>query len=530
MTTIDLASVESRTLFMHISLQMGCDEKQVYHMKPLSHDSASPSLVTKGTIDLIHPGKPHLIEHAVPVIAKISSVAGTQMADSGLLYETNMYRETNRLIKRYTTPHVIVAYGILRCRDLLTLISYEFGKVLQIPGVKDEYLKYVKKPEDDLWNSKIGPHLPTNGIDYRAWVDFAIRSKYWGSKRSYPRKNQAAAVIYFEVASGTTLNKFLKHHMTSSDQLLTVLQQIVYTILCFVDIGLVHNDMHSNNVFVDKLPTPTQFVYFIDNDKFIVLTIEWFARVFDFDRAVMPYKYGSNRIVSMWKDVCYYEGVCDKLNPKFDLFTIIGMLLLGKNYTKDIRKIVDTVYSMAIPSLIDPLHMPFGARFCHHVGIPRGKTKEGLEEYRAEYKKNYTEKWLARKHIEYDNQLKIVRRFQEIINFPYRSRLEVRLAKAGLDDASKKLQKFGDEIKTGPSYIPVEFNERCEYGYIPTDDEVVHPLNFLIQLAKMAGTYHELSSVAPDVLAIVKEAVSARRVFTRKFVDRKLVIRTVMSM
>ncbi len=534
MTAIDLASVESRTRFMNISSEMGCDQTQIYHMKPLSHNTMSPSLVAKGRIDVKN--------YSVPVIAKVSSVAGSKRTESGLLYEADIYRQTNRLVKRYITPHVIAAYGILRCRDLLTLVSQRFGEVIKIPGVMDAYRTYVDPDGKDkkgvVWDTKIKPHLPADGIDYRAWIDFAVRSRYFGIGDDPFRHKHDATVMYFEVASGVTLDRFLHEYITKGDQLLIILQQIVYTIVCFVDIGLVHNDMHSNNVFVDKLPTPTQFVYFINNDEFIVLTIEWFARVFDFDLSAMPEKYGTNPAVEESGDLCTYYGVCDRFNPKFDLFTLMGTVWVN-TYPKSIRKVVDTVYSMAVPSFISPRRTPFLARFCHWTGVPKGKTREALDSYKMAFEKEYLEDWKAQKQTKYDYLIKIAKQFQDIIHtldIPYQSRSDkerVQLAKANLVGINARLRRLDEETKAGPDYIPkpgFDPTRRCDPDYVPTDDEVEHPLDFLIQLAKMAGTYHELSSVTPDVLATVKGAISARRVFTRVNVDRTNVIRTVMSM
>ncbi len=588
MTTIDLASVESRTRFMQISPKMGCSPDQVFKMKPLPHNTMSPSIILKGAIDRITPLS-HVVASAVPTVAKVSSIAGASIdKEVGLEYESKIYNETNRLVKAYVTPHVLVAYGAMRCPGILDVYFQRLQKVILDNGIVDEFEEWRSGFTDDLdnrskdppsresWVQDIKSYFPKDGVDDLAWAEFGVRSGYfetredrlppppppgpppppeklalerymrawhrertfWRAKRVVRKYPNTALITYFEQASGKTLDDAL---MTlNRTEFLQVLQQLVYTVVCFTDIGLVHNDLHHNNVFVDKLAKPTTFVYFIDNNKFIILPgVEWFARIFDYDYGTMPSRYGINPHVAPSGSLCENIGVCSYFNPKFDLYTLMGTLYRYRSrFPKDIKKIIKGLFKIASPKNIDPSWMPFLARFCHRDGVPPEGSKAWRLEHpdlASELDRKYQEEWRAEQLKFFETRL--IRYRQRVADAEDALRRGVSPVrnKAELLDASDGVKRFQAEIADLSMQIPpyrpdVDDPRKCRPGYIPTDEEVLHPLDFLIKIASAEGTLHELSSVAPDVLAIVKEAVSARRVFTRKTVDRTRLIRTVMSM
>ncbi len=455
MTTIDLASVESRTRFMQISPEMGCAPHQVFKMIVLPHTTKSLSIVVKGVIDLM--SSDSYIK--VPTVAKIGS-------NDGVVYEANVYHDTNNLVKEYVTPHILVAYGVMRCPGILDFIYQRFSRIIEgnrLQRFFDGWLQEFKNERLDAANGKwkkFIPYLPKDGINDKAWVELIVKSGYLSTREFNP------AVMYYEQASGVNFDDVIGKLDTTS--FMHILQQLVYTVLCFCDIELVHNDLHSKNVFVDELVTPTTFVYFISDSTFIVLSrVRWFARIFDFDVATMPSKYGVNTSIA-W--MCENYGVCSNFNPKFDLYTLMGVLVgystRTRDFPEDLKELINRLFRIVSPANVDPFGMRYPARFCHFSQPPAVGTDE----------------W---------------------------SRLN--------PDQERPKGRVKDTRK-------------CDPTYIPTDEEVLHPLDFLIKIASAEGTLHELSSVTPDVLAVVKEAVSARRVFTRKTIDGTRLIRTVMSM
>ncbi len=434
-----------------------------------------------------------------------------------------------------------------------------------------------------FWRNYLAKHFPKDGVDDLAWTEFGVRSKYfdlkerkplppppgapappepvvpaeratwknivlpwvvWRNTRVSRKYRDTALITYFEQASGKTLGEALE--TLDRTEFIQVLLQLVYTILCFVDIGLVHNDLHQANVFVDELPSPTTFVYFINNNKFIVLSgAKWFARIFDFDYGTMPNKYGINPHVAPSGSLCENIGVCSYFNPKFDLYTLMGILYVysstSSSYVsipKKMEALIKNLFKIASPKNMNPTWMPFRARFCHHTEpSPEGGRVWRLEhpDLALEFDRKYREKWRAEQLEFYEERLMKARQKVAEAEDALRRGVSPVRNQASLQKATDNVIRYQDEIADLPTQRPPYHPEtpdprKCKPGYIPTDEEVLHPLDFLIKIASAEGTLHELKSVKPDVLAVVKDAVSARRVFTRKTIDRNRLIRTVMSM
>lgn len=63
--------------------------------------------------------------------------------------------------------------------------------------------------------------------------------------------------------------------------------QLLYTLTCFQEIGLQHNDLHLNNIFVDELTTPIPYIsYRISKTTVIILTdVKYVPKIYDFDHS-----------------------------------------------------------------------------------------------------------------------------------------------------------------------------------------------------------------------------------------------------
>lgn len=111
------------------------------------------------------------------------------------------------------------------------------------------------------------------------------------------------------------------------DNFLAIMVQITFTLVCFARIGLIHNDLHLGNMFVQKLGKPTDFYYVLTDasgtiTKIINIRTEYLVKIFDFDRS-------------------YTFGI--KNNPPFDI--TIPFPNSGYNFTND--KILATRYDFS---------------------------------------------------------------------------------------------------------------------------------------------------------------------------------------
>ncbi|XWV26630.1 hypothetical protein QJ857_gp0431 [Tupanvirus soda lake] len=111
-------------------------------------------------------------------------------------------------------------------------------------------------------------------------------------------------IFLLELLKGSIeLDKLIEQNIAKIDDdsfvfnFYAIIIQIAYTLECFYRIGLVHNDLHTGNVFVEYLPAPVNFKYILTDDsgeriiKIINIRTRYFVRIFDFDRS---YTYPKN--------------------------------------------------------------------------------------------------------------------------------------------------------------------------------------------------------------------------------------------
>lgn len=105
-----------------------------------------------------------------------------------------------------------------------------------------------------------------------------------------------------------------------------VLFQIMYTLLCFQQVGFAQNDLHAGNVWIDIAEEPRTFVYQGDESHAWTITTRFIVKFFDFDRAAKSYtKYNRHRWTNNRLDdwVCEATGQCNGFSTFFDAFNII---------------------------------------------------------------------------------------------------------------------------------------------------------------------------------------------------------------
>ena len=91
-------------------------------------------------------------------------------------------------------------------------------------------------------------------------------------------------VLILEKGKGQKFEEWLKEPHTELSWK-TVLFQIVWTLQVFSEYGLIHNDLHSENIFIEKLEEPIWGIYFLNEKDYFVLPINYFVKIYDFDRS-----------------------------------------------------------------------------------------------------------------------------------------------------------------------------------------------------------------------------------------------------
>ena len=140
----------------------------------------------------------------------------------------------------------------------------------------------------------------------------------------------------------------------NDEQLKKILFQLLYTVECFVRIGVRHNDLQYENILLVKLKTPKTTEYTVDNKKFY-LTYEYDPVIFDFDKSN---KY-SNPVINTDTTVtigdnpinlCSATGIFNGYNTIYD--TLRVMCLYEKNIKQGwLEKNLKSIYPLMKPAI-----------------------------------------------------------------------------------------------------------------------------------------------------------------------------------
>jgi len=101
--------------------------------------------------------------------------------------------------------------------------------------------------------------------------------------------------------------------------------QLLYTLAVFAEVGLQHNDLHDDNVFVDVANKQVDDQYVVTETRCFQHNSRFLTRLYDFDRGVkLPTRYNGCQINNTGLDrFCDAYGQCPELNVRADLFRVV---------------------------------------------------------------------------------------------------------------------------------------------------------------------------------------------------------------
>jgi len=189
------------------------------------------------------------------VVMKISYLSKNLETDNSLIVENLIYQNfILKMVERGHTPHMMIP-----------LFSY------QCKGFDSKQLKLKENKAVKDWTKRVSPN------DY---------------------DKSSLNVLILEKGNGTDLFGWMeKPHSVQS--WMSILFQIIWTLAVFGQYGLVHNDYHAGNTFLEPLEEPIFAIYFLSPTKYFVVPIHYFAKIFDFDRSTVdanPVKIGKKVI------------------------------------------------------------------------------------------------------------------------------------------------------------------------------------------------------------------------------------------
>lgn len=246
----------------------------------------------------------------VPAIIKISFESTAHLIDNSLQVEVTIYKKLiNNILKYHLSPNVVGYFGSFKC-DLLR----------DIKGKTSQLYHGISKQIDALYERSIIPPSPE---------DISSPSQAGGSPSEEKVKVaydfDDSNFLLLEKIDGPTLRQWLQsqEHLYAED-LLSIMFQVLYTLMVFNSFGLRHNDLHQDNILLENLSeTPTHFVYFITDEIYFAVPVTMCAKIFDFDLSSFLSPDGVNTKLTS-TNFCKSYGMCNAPNTKFDTFTFIS--------------------------------------------------------------------------------------------------------------------------------------------------------------------------------------------------------------
>lgn len=263
----------------------GCNiDKYMYGVKVLSNKgSASDSIIMFGNLKV---GK-----QAVNVVFKLIFKSKHKLNNS-LIVEQQIYENViSNLINNYHTPHIVNYIG--------TVNSCTTSQI-----VDQLSLNEIKNFED-----------AKKQIDLNSFDD------------TYSH------IMILEKSSGYTLKDCMRYEKLTLNEKFKILFQLLYTLLCFERIGLSQNDLHTSNIFVDKLDVPVERIYYIDSARWVKFTTSYDAKIYDFDRGAI-YHPAVDRNLTIDKLFCKEYETCNSFDSKRDLGSLIAGYLMFESNNK----------------------------------------------------------------------------------------------------------------------------------------------------------------------------------------------------
>jgi len=217
------------------------------------------------------------------VAIKMSFEATQPGSDNSLEIERQVYRSvTNPLILNGNTPHIMLYVTELHCPKFRSSLGS-----MELAGKHRDALITIMKDIDDEGDYN------TNDMH----------------------------MLVLEQGSGGPLGKLLDEKKLPQENIPKIVFQVMWTLLCFEQVGLQQNDLHLGNVWIDILPSEKTLTYAAGTLTWSIRT-KYIAKIYDFDRATKSAtKYHPLKLTNRYLQYfCKTIGQCNGFTRFFDAF------------------------------------------------------------------------------------------------------------------------------------------------------------------------------------------------------------------
>ena len=276
-----------------------------------------------------------------------------------LKYELNIYKFIiNNIIKYKICPNFVKYLAIgEKCSysDLLKILTNNLYDPLGVRVLDiDECTKNLNRNLYYIFNElKNRPAIQNNSLK---------------SYSSFSDKTYEYNIILTEnMEDSMTLNKWLNNYSNKPAydlEFFNIIFQIAVACYVMSLSKLVHNDLHSSNIFIKDLGVETTFIYNINSKEFVIKT-RYQPLIYDFDRGYVE-KLGKNPLLTY--NLCNKNSQCNIFIENKDIIKIFCYVYkYVRNSTKDIilKLLSDTYeYRENIKNTYDLKSSKDGLKYC----------------------------------------------------------------------------------------------------------------------------------------------------------------------
>lgn len=250
----------------------------------------------------------------------------------GLDYEVGIYKKVKELIDAKNTPNFIEyegyrEYGLLEFMQKVVVGSKKFST--------DELKEFIGEIKGLTLLTLINNKGVNKIIDY---YDILY-------------KNITVCCLVTKVPDNVTTLYDLFSEKISGTEIYQIFFQLMYNLKLMEKIKLIHNDLHTRNILIERLSLEKTIYYKVGNKNYKLRT-KYIVKIFDFDFSYYPPN-GENRKINEFNDI----GVYNEFTEKFDLFTLLCMLNgmcrdITDKYTFCLSKIIINLLPTALKNNI----------------------------------------------------------------------------------------------------------------------------------------------------------------------------------
>ena len=276
-----------------------CSPKKLFYEKSIKVLSTSNKASASDTIIMF--GKLRQTNENSVMKISFPNIEGFDYEDTGLKAEIELYRTINTLLIHHFTPNIVRFIGFWKCNyDHFVNLLDQKNAIIFKDNAKTIY---------DNYNTNIN-YIPANS------------------------KQMEMNMLVMEKVNGMSLNDYINTGI-SSDVLLSLIFQIIFTLNIFNAIGIRHGDLHSGNIMIDthnQSPFKTYILNpSLENDTiYYNIPTNTLAKIYDWDFGGLYNPLGGFPKIYNKKSssMCATISSCNK-NTKADLYTILGTIWLN---------------------------------------------------------------------------------------------------------------------------------------------------------------------------------------------------------